>query len=163
MSEMLGNHYFQLKDFVLAERTYEKLSPDQLNDLKILKKLVICHTQTDKLTKALQLLLSIIQRDIGVIINANRNDEDCPCYDLICRIELGEIKYERKKDTFTALGILWLYCNHKTSIKYLKMAKQESINNELLNQILNRLSKLTNQLSSKQIKEWSQYAKECNT
>jgi hypothetical protein len=144
MSEMLGNHYFQLRDFVHAERTYEKLSSAQLDDLKILKKLVICHTQTEKLTKALQRLIFLIDRDLSIIINSSRTEDDCPCYDLIFRIESGEIKYATDQDTFIALGILWLYCNHNTSIKYFKLAEQENTNNESLIKVLNLLLKLTN-------------------
>ena len=37
---MLGNHYFQLRNFVLAESTYENLPQNQFGDFNILKKLI---------------------------------------------------------------------------------------------------------------------------
>lgn len=149
MSEMLGNHYFQLKDYSLAEHTYEKLSSRELSELKILKRLIICYTQTDKLEKALKLFIQLIESDINTIIRTDSNEEFCPCNNLILSIENGNIKYENEFQTFTVLGILWLYCNYKTSLKYFKMAIDEEPTNELLQKAIKLIENYSNQINSK--------------
>ena len=145
MSEMLGNHYFQLRDFDLAERTYEKLSQNQLSDLRIIKKLIICYTQTYNLDKALELLFILIKKDINTILNSGLKEDDCPCNDLIFQIENGKIKYPSDQETYISLGILWLYCNHTTSINYLQMALNENPENKNLNKVITFLKNLSNQ------------------
>jgi len=149
MSEMLGNHYFQLKNYLLAEHTYEKLSPKELSELKILKKLIVCYTQTYKLEKALKLFLQLIETNINTIIRTNSNEEYCPCNDLIFSIESGNIKYENEFQTFIVLGILWLYCNYKTSLNYFKMAAAEDPNNTFLNKAITLIENYSNQISIK--------------
>ncbi len=149
MSEMLGNHYFQLRNFVLAESTYEKLPQNQFGDVNILKRLIICYTQTNKLDKALELLIHLLKKNINTILNSNRKDEDCPCNDLITKIETGEITYSNRYETLTALGILHLYCNHKNSIKYFKMALKQNSNNQLLNETF-KILKITVQKNTSQ-------------
>ncbi len=145
MSEMLGNHYFQLRDFVLAERTYTRLSQNQLSDLSIIKKLIICYTQTYNLDKALELLLLLIKKDINIILNSNLKEDDCPCNDLIFQIENGEIKYPSDQETYISLGVLWLYCNHTTSINYFQMALNEKPENKYLIKVITFLKNLSKQ------------------
>lgn len=145
MSEMLGNHYFQVRNFMLAERTYEKLSLNQLSDFKILKKLIICYTQTYKLNKALKSLNLLIEKDINTIIYSNRRDEDCPCDDLILKIESGEIRYSTTEQKYTALAILWMYCNHKTALNFFQMALNENPQNKNLNKVIRSIKILSKQ------------------
>lgn len=149
MSEMLGNHYFQLRKYMLAEQTYESLSSQELSSLKIQKKMIICYTQTKKLQKAFNLFTQMIENDIEAFIKSNLNADDCPCNDLIFRIESGAIKYENDLQTFTVLGILWMFCNYKTSLNYFKMAKNESPANELIENTLALIEKYSNQINLK--------------
>ena len=149
MSEMLGNHYFQLRKYMLAEQTYESLSFPELSSLKIQKKMIICYTQTNKLQKAFNLFAQMIENDVETFLKSNLNADDCPCNDLIFRIENGEIKYENDLQTFTVLGILWMFCNYKTSLNYFKMAKNESPANELIESTLALIEKYSNQISLK--------------
>ncbi|HCY75628.1 MAG TPA: hypothetical protein DHV28_06875 [Ignavibacteriales bacterium] len=142
---MLGNHYFQLKNFILAEDTYERLLPAELANLKVKRKLIICYTQTNKLSKALQLLIDLIEQDSSTIIQFNSREEDCPCNDLIFQIESGIITYPLYQDSYLALGILWLYCNYRTSLNYFQMAIKENPNNDLLNKAFNLIKKLSKQ------------------
>lgn len=145
MSEMLGNHYFQVRNFMLAEQTYEKLSLNQLSDFKILKKLIICYTQTYKLDKALKTFNLLIEKDINTIIYSNRRDEDCPCDDLILKIENSEVKYSTDEQKYTALAILWMYCNHKTSLNYFQKALDENPRNKSLNKVIRSIKILSKQ------------------
>lgn len=145
MSEMLGNHYFQLRDFSLAERTYECLSQNQLTDLRIIKKLIICYTQTYHLDKALELLLLLIKKDINTLHNSNLKEDDCPCNELIFQIENGKIKYASEYETYISLGILWLYCKHTTSLKYFQMALNKNSKNQNLIKVITFLKNLSKQ------------------
>ncbi|HMN48888.1 MAG TPA: hypothetical protein PKD67_07135 [Ignavibacteriaceae bacterium] len=149
MSEMLGNHYFQLKNYLLAEHTYEKLSSKELSEPKILKRLIICYTQTYKLEKALKLFLQLIENDINTIIRTKQDEEFCPCNELISQIEKGDFKYENKFQTYIALGILWMYCNYKTSLTYFKMAINEVPANLLIKKAITVIENYSNQISIK--------------
>ena len=142
---MLGNHYFQLRHFELAKRTYEKLSGNQLSDLSVIKKLIICYTQTHNLDKALKLLFILIKKDINTILNSNRKEDDCPCNDLIFKIENGEIQYPSDQETYVSLGILWLYCNHTTAINYFQMALNLNQENKNLTKVISFLKNLSKQ------------------
>ena len=145
MSEMLGNHYFISRNFFLAEKTYEKLHIYNSSNPKVLKKLIICYTQTHKIGKALQYLLVLMAKDMSTILENNRNDEDCPCNDLIFNIENDEIKYSTEEEKYTALAILWLYCNHKTSLNYFQMALNENPQNRNLIKMISFIKELSKQ------------------
>lgn len=149
MSEMLGNHYFQLRNYMLAEHNYEGLSSKELSNPKILKKLIICYTQTGKLENALKYFIQLVETDINAFIKIKINKDECPCNDLIFSIESGSVKYANDIDTFTVLGILWLYCNYKTSINYFRMAITEDSNNELLKKALSLIENYSNPVSIK--------------
>lgn len=149
MSEMLGNHYFQLKNYSLAECAYENLSSSEISEPKLIKRLVICYTQTHKLEKALKLFLQLIEKDINTIIRTKQDEEFCPCNELIFQIENGDIQYENKFQTFTALGILWLYCNYKTSLNYFKKAINEEPKNPLLTKTIIIIENYSRQISIK--------------
>jgi tetratricopeptide (TPR) repeat protein len=147
MSEMLGNHYFQMRKYMLAEQVYEKLSPKELSNTKILKNLIICYTQTNKLQKSLELLLHLVEIDIASIIKSKDNEDDCPCNDLIFNIESSNVKYANEVETYTALGILWLFCNHKISFNYFKMASGEDPSNNTIKNILVLIKNYSNQIN----------------
>lgn len=144
MSEMLANHYFQLRNFSLAERLYEKLNTNRAPNLRVLKKLIICQTQTQKIEKALIEFSELISIDISIILNSNIKEDDCPCNDLIFKIESGEIKYITDELTFIALGILWAYCNIKTSLNYFKMALDENPKNQIVKNVMAQIQTLFN-------------------
>lgn len=145
MSEMLGNHYFLSRNFIFAEKTYEKIPAYHTSNLKVLKKLIICYTQTHKIAKALQYLLVLMAKDISTIVENNRKDDDCPCNELILKIENDEIKYSTDEEKYTALAILWIYCNHKTSLNYFQMALNENLQNKNLIKMISFIKKLSNQ------------------
>lgn len=145
MSEMLGNHYFISRNFFFAEKIYEKLSIYHSSNPNVLKNLIICYTQTHKVAKALQYLLVLMAKDISIILENNRNDEDCPCNDLIFKIENEEIKYSTEEEKYTALAILWIYCNHKTSLNYFQMAFNENPQNKNLIKMISFIKELSKQ------------------
>ncbi len=145
MSEMLGNHYFQVRKYILAEQVYENLPSDELLNIKILKKLIICYTQTNKLDKAINLLYEMIEKDVAKFYSENINLDDCPCNDLIFSIESGEIKYSNDFKRYSTLAILWMFCNYKTSLNYFRMALEEDPTQETLQKILQIIKNYSNQ------------------
>jgi len=147
MSEMLGNHYFQIRKYMLAEQVYERLSSKELSDTKIIKNLIICYTQTNKLQQSLELLTHLMETNINSIIKSKDNEDDCPCNDLIFNIESNNVRYANELETFTALGILWLFCNYKTSLNYFKMASDEDPSNEIIKKILVLIKNYSNQIN----------------
>lgn len=114
---MLGNQYFLARNFFAALLALEDaLTRDPYNK-SIRKKLIICYIKTGKTFEALDLFNQLINEDIYCIINTNPIIDDCPCPDIIYELEtILEVKDEYEKNL--ALGMLWLYCDLKKSIKY---------------------------------------------
>ncbi|MBI2419036.1 MAG: hypothetical protein HYV28_14285 [Ignavibacteriales bacterium] len=102
----------------------------------MVKKLIICYTQTNKTKLAVSLLKDTIQKNISSIIGSIRNEDDCPCMGLIGQIETGFVVYPDEIEKHTVLGILWLYCDIVTSIQYFKMGLNQEPKNEQINSIL---------------------------
>jgi len=84
-------------------------------------------------------------KNIGIVLESNREGEDCPCNELIFKIESDEIKYSNNEVKYTALAILWMYCNHKTSLNYFQMALNENPENKNLIKIITLIKKLSKQ------------------
>ncbi len=124
MSEMLANYHFLIRDYFLALEELEKyllLNPD---DKRAKKKLIICYTQTGRLSKAFDMFYELICEDIDYIINTNPASEDCPCPTLVEKLENNELERPNKYELFLELGILWLYCNKEKSLNYFEKVVQ---------------------------------------
>lgn len=125
MSEMLGNQYFLSRNFSKAKEAYEKvLETEPKNDF-LMKRLVICYTQTGEINKAFDLFYEIIKKDIDLIIKTDSIADDCPCPELISKY--GNIKPndECSRDSRIMLGILWLYCNTDKSYEFFESLSSE--------------------------------------
>lgn len=123
MSEMLANHYFLIRNFNSAKSIYEKFLDSDLVDKSIKKKLIICYITTGEVNKALNLFLSQINDDLDFIINTDIKADDCPCPDLIARIENQEKLFSTEMERAAALGMLWLYCSLEKSIEIFKIVE----------------------------------------
>lgn len=124
MSEMLGNHYFMVRNYLQAQRELEKaLLSDPLNN-PLRKKLVICYCQTNQILEALSVFTSLITEDADIIINTDAEAENCPCSDLVFELE-GKLPLSQDKlSDLLILGMLWLYCNIHTSLEYFREAQE---------------------------------------
>jgi len=121
MSEMLGNQYFMARNYKEAVRALE---PDYLKDSSnksVRRKLIIAYTQTGKLMKALDLFISLVQEDVGFIINADPIFDYCPFPEIEKQLRVSP-KEILSPDINIYNGILWLYCDPKISVKFLKKA-----------------------------------------
>ncbi|MEG8990835.1 tetratricopeptide repeat protein [Ignavibacteria bacterium 4148-Me] len=119
---MLGNYHFLTRDYPSAKEELENyllLYPD---NKRVKKKLIICYTQVNELEKAMDLFYSLVKEDIDFIINTNPETEDCPCPDLVKKIENEKPEYLSEYDLSLELGILWLYCNGEKSVQYFEKA-----------------------------------------
>jgi len=151
MSEMLGNYHFLNGNYSFAlqelENSYKKF-PD---NICAKKRLIICYTQTKNLDKALDLFTSLIEENIDCIIDTKPEEEDCPCTDLVVKIESGKIVRSNQYELFIELGILWLYCDINQSLNYFLKAHQLNKNEMRIEQIIQLLtSKIKEQLQGEE-------------
>jgi tetratricopeptide (TPR) repeat protein len=136
MSEMLANQYFLTRKYNLAAKELEESVLSIDNNKKIIKKLIICYTQINKPVEALDSFLRLINSDIDIIMKTDINADDCPCFELIDRIKCNYVKYEDEFTKSYILGILYLYCNLKQSLKYFETAlKLDPSNKTIINVI----------------------------
>jgi len=120
---MLGNQYFMARKFSLAENELTNFISKNQSNKAARKKLVICHTQTGKIEQALKLFNELIEDDIEFITNTDPEKDDCPCPELVTKLESeNSIRYSIS-ELYTVLGMLWLYCDVNESIKNFELAK----------------------------------------
>lgn len=144
MNEMLANYQFLVRNYQNAvTELIDVVSKNPLNK-KARKKLIICFTQTNQLGKALDLFVKLINEDMDFVMNTNPGVEDCPCPELVTKLENGEIKRIDKYELYTELGILWLYCNTEKSLKNFKKAFEINPNNELIKIAIEKISTKVN-------------------
>lgn len=144
MSEMLGNHYFNFRNYLLAEKTFERILAENYHNTSLLKKLSICYTQSQKINRALKLLNHLIEIDISLVLQGVKYDEDCPCNELIRKIENEYDINKENFDSLVILGVLWCYCNHKTALKYFIKAAELKPSNRYLKKIIGSLKSYSN-------------------
>ncbi len=118
MSEMLGNQYFIARNYSAAETELEKCLETMPGSKSLKRKLIICFTQTGKISRALEMFTELIREDIEFVINADEIKDDCPCSEIVETIEQKNSKKEIELDDRILLGILWLYCNTEKSLFY---------------------------------------------
>ncbi len=140
MSEMLGNYYFQKRDYQSAILQYEgSLNIIHLN-LAIKKKLIICYAQQKNIEKTIELFTDVVSNDINIIINTDYEDEMCPCPDLVYEFENHTTDLTEDFNHTVILGVLWLYCNIHKSFEYLQKAYQMKPENEKVSNALKIIS-----------------------
>ncbi|MDX9923796.1 MAG: tetratricopeptide repeat protein [Ignavibacteriaceae bacterium] len=139
MNEMLGNQYFLARKYSLAHEVFEKALKANPNNINVKKKLVVCYTQIGKIIKAKELFFDLISENINYILETDPLVDDCPCPDLIARLESDLSVNEGSYEYHVALGIIWLYCDSGNSLKYFIEARKLNPNDSLLEQIVNIL------------------------
>jgi len=134
MSEMLGNQYFLARNYKQAIPEFEECLKSDANQKLIQRKLIICYTQNNEFDKALLSFHDLVSKDIKLIIDADPIRDDCPCAELIREIKISGYNIFENK---VILGILWLYCDIKTSLEYFLEAQKIKPNNLMISQISN--------------------------
>lgn len=144
MSEMLANQFFLVRNFIPAKSIYERILDTDPENKSISKKLIICYVTTGEIGKALDLFFHLIKMDVDFIINTKTDSEDCPCPEIISKIENHEKLFDNEIEKSIALGILWLYCSLEKSIEYFKKI-------EVINSNDNRIKEINSILINKLI------------
>lgn len=117
MSEMLGNQYFIARRYSDARFEFENEAITNPTNYTVKKKLIICCLQTNQFTKAFEYFFEIVQKDISAITCTDSMRDDCPCPEIIEQTLPG-LEFTSEDEHFAKLGILYLYCDIKESIKY---------------------------------------------
>ncbi|MBI2429220.1 MAG: tetratricopeptide repeat protein [Ignavibacteriales bacterium] len=117
MNEMLGNQYFLSRNYPLAQTELERALEQNPSNTSVKKKLVICHIQTGSTERAVDLFLEIITHDIHSIIDTDPLFDNCPCPQLVYEME-NSLPSPNTKEKILALGMLWLFCDIRQSLKY---------------------------------------------
>lgn len=136
MNEMLANQYFMGRNFIEAENYFSILTKNYPENHIFKKKLIICMIENKKIDIALNLFSEIIFKDIRVITDTDLIKDDCPCPEIIKKINEIEKNSLNLFELYVSLGMLWLYCDTENSRKYLKLAFQEQPDNQLLRKII---------------------------
>ena len=143
VNEMLGNQYFMARDYRAAEIELAPCLQKNPESKPIKRKLIICYTQLGDVVKALQMFNDLIHEDIEFVINADEVHDDCPCPELLNTHERNYLD-NGTKDNFLILGILWLYCDVGTSLKYFREAFKLDQKNDMLKIVINYIEEYKN-------------------
>lgn len=149
MHEMLGNQFFLVRNYRRAAEMLEKALLLKPGDKAIRRKLIICFTQLGEVPKALQEFSSLIQEDIDFIVDIDPEEEDCPCPELVEKMEKLWRENRESIDFNLILGMLYLYCDLSKSIAYFErsvnLAPECGEIQSVLNTLRERAEKQTNQ------------------
>ena len=140
MSEMLGNQYFLGRKYLEAAKELEEVLTDQPHNKTAMKKLVICYSQLGNVQKTLTIFHDLISEDIGIIINTDIVEDDCPCPELVNKSDDPENESNKSFDYYAMHGVLWLYCNVQKSLNYFEKASEMDSSNKLLKSILSLIN-----------------------
>jgi len=118
---MLGNQYFMARKYKEAVRELELVYLADTLNKSVRRKLIIAYAETGKLKKSLEIFVSLVKEDVEYIINADPIFDDCPCPEIVNKLETSP-KENISPESNLYFGILWLYCDSKISLKFLKNA-----------------------------------------
>lgn len=136
---MLGNQFFMVRNYPAAQKELEEVILKDPRNICVKKKLVICYTQTGKLKEAIKLFAELVNENIEFIINTDPALDDCPCQELIEKIENYNHQDETSYNNLLVLAIIWLYCDKIKSLEYFKKLHELEPNDPLINQSIFRI------------------------
>lgn len=142
MSEMLGNQYFMVRKYCEALAEFEEEYRKDTTNKSVRKKLIICFIKTNRIKEAFEIFIKLVDEDLEFIINTDPIFDDCPCPDIIFELE-NSIETDTQDKKILALGMLWLFCDIKKSVKYFSELPMDDI----IGGLLNKLKETQNQLN----------------
>ncbi|MBN2008716.1 hypothetical protein JW960_05180 [candidate division KSB1 bacterium] len=122
MSEMLANQYFMARKYKQACDLFEQEIARGVTNKSIRSKLIICYIQAGQVIDAWKIFVGLVAEDVEFIIKLDPIRDDCPCPDLVFELGNGVIKNQNNADYYLTSGMIWLYCDAKKSLTYLKDA-----------------------------------------
>jgi pentatricopeptide repeat protein len=141
MSEMLGNQYFMARNYSAAQKEFEEVLSKYPDNRSAKKKLVVCYTQTGKLKEAFSFFNDLVRNDIEFIIKTDPIKDDCPCPELIDKLEPKPEEISYSYDYNLSMGIIWLYCDVHHSLKYFTLLHESDPNNSDVEYIIQSIQK----------------------
>lgn len=147
MCEMLANQYFMMRRYPEAMEIFEKIYSAKKNTVKITAKLILCLIYCKNIDKAFNLFIENLSNDPLIFLNAALKNEDCPCNDLIKKIENEFLLIEAKEEKDIALGILWSYCDINKSIEILEQNNLKNNKYFVSETILTQMKNTSNHLT----------------
>ncbi|MEW6654570.1 MAG: hypothetical protein AB1394_14050, partial [Bacteroidota bacterium] len=92
-------------------------------------------TQTGRLNESFAYFLDIIKSDIEFIVKTDTIRDDCPCAELIEKLEPRSNDYLDTFDYNLTLGIIWLYCDILQSKHYFAKLKEMDPSNHQIEEV----------------------------
>ncbi len=139
MSEMLGNQYFLARNFTGAAKELEEALQYDPGNKGIRRKLIICLNEIGEIRRAFSYFISLVKDDADFIINTDPVDDDCPCPELVYEAERHLQNNDSSVDFLLRLGMLWLYCDPRESMRYFRQALSLAPNDGEIKTILTLL------------------------
>lgn len=139
MSEMLGNQYFLARKYDLALQQFTEVLEREPDNFNCIKKTIICYTQVKEVVAALDLFHRIMEIDPFIIINTRPEDDDCPCPELVTRLENMPPTTDQMIDYYNILGMLYLYCQLDKSLAYFMKSLTVQPNQRLIASFVRQL------------------------
>ena len=135
MNEMLANQYFIVERFEDAYQQFEEVLKIHPSNSLVKKRLILCYIHLGKVKEAFELFTEVITSNINTLIENEIDVYDEPCKKMIHKLQNLSSDITGT-DKLIQLGILWMYCNAKTSRKYFEQLKSMIPNDKKLTTIL---------------------------
>lgn len=134
---MLGNQFFMARNYPAAQKELEEVYLKEPKNISVKKKLLICYTQTGKLKEAINLFFELIKENIEYILNTDPIKDDCPCPELIEKIEKHFHVENSNTEHLLILAIIWLYCDEQKSLEYFYKLQEVDPSNSIASYAIN--------------------------
>lgn len=144
MNEMLGNHYFLIKHYKEAIPQYKYVLNENPKEILVKKKLIICLLKEGNFTEAINEFSELLNHDIEKLFDNQNKEDDCICKQMIFELENNPTTLS-ENDRSKVLGILWLFCNSLTSIKYFESLDSNFSKNLIYKDILSKIKRTITQ------------------
>ena len=128
MCEMLGNHFFLLKEYDNAKHIYERLLNSSKFNISIKIKLILCLIAIRKIKKAFSIFYDLIMNNSWILLNSDFVINKSICNELIYSTKKNINNFKKNSDIFLVLGMLYAFVDTNFSIKYFKVLKNISKN-----------------------------------
>ena len=123
MCEMLGNHFFLLKEYDNAKHIYEELLNSSKFNISIKIKLILCLIATNKIKKAFSIFYDLIINNSWVLLNSDLVINKNICSEMIYSSKKNINNFKKKSDFFMVLGMLYAFVDTNYSIRYFRILK----------------------------------------
>lgn len=137
---MLGNQYFMTRNYYGAQKELEEVLLKYPDNNLVKKKVIVCYTQTGKVGEAFHYFLELVKENIDLIVKTDPIRDDCPCPELIEKLNSIGNNIADEYNSNLIMGILWLYCDVKKSAQYFNKLKELDSQNLQIDFVLTALN-----------------------